>query len=67
MRLQTSKTKNAESFYIVQSIYVDGKRSNKIVEKLGTIDQIRTKIGPDKDPYEWGREQARLLTDKQKK
>lgn len=67
MRLQTSKTKNAESFYIVQSIYVDGKRSNKIVEKLGTIDQIRTKIGPDKDPYEWGREQARLLTEKQKK
>lgn len=66
MRLQTSKTKNAESFYIVESIYVDGKRSNKIVRKLGTLEQITAKIGPDKDPYEWGREQARILTQKQK-
>ena len=65
MRLQTSKTKNAESFYIVESIYVDGKRSNKVVKKLGTLEQIVAKIGPDKDPYEWGREQARLLTEKQ--
>ncbi len=66
MRLQTSKTKNAESFYIVESIYVDGKRSNKVVKKLGTLEQIVAKIGPDKDPYEWGREQARLLTQKQR-
>ena len=65
MRLQTSKTKNAESFYIVESIYVDGKRSNKIVKKLGTLEQIIEKIGPDKDPYEWGREQAKILTQKQ--
>lgn len=65
MRLQTSKTKNAESFYIVESIYVDGKRSNKVVKKLGTLEQIVAKIGPDKDPYEWGREQARILTQKQ--
>ena len=64
MRLQTSKTKNAESFYIVESIYVDGKRSNKVVKKLGTLEQIIEKIGPDKDPYEWGREQAKLLTQK---
>ena len=65
MRLQTSKTKNAESFYIVESIYVKGKRSNKVVKKLGTIDQIRAMIGPDKDPYEWGREQAEIMTKKQ--
>lgn len=66
MRLQTSKTKNAESFYIVESIYVDGKRSNKVVKRLGTLEQITAKIGPDMDPYEWGREQARLLTEKQR-
>ena len=65
MRLQTSRTKNAESFYIVESIYVDGKRSNKVVKKLGTLEQIVARIGPDKDPYEWGREQARLLTKEQ--
>ena len=65
MRLQISKTKNAESFYIVESIYVDGKRSNKIVKKLGTLEQIRSKLEPGSDPYEWGREQARILTEKQ--
>ncbi len=32
MRLQISKSKNAISFYIVESIYVDGIRSNKVVE-----------------------------------
>ena len=65
MRLQTSKTKNAESFYIVESIYVDGKRSNKIVKKLGTLEQITAMLRLDIDPYEWGREQAKLLTKKQ--
>lgn len=61
MRLQTSKSKNAISFYIVESIYVDGKRSNKVVEKLGTYDEIKKKIG-DRDPFEWGRERAKVLT-----
>lgn len=62
MRLQTSKSKNAISFYIVESIYVKGKRSNKIVEKLGTLEQIKEKIG-DMDPYEWGRQRAKELTE----
>lgn len=62
MRFQTSKTKNAESFYIVESTYVNGRRSNKIVKKLGTLKQIKEMLGPDVDPYEWGREQAELMT-----
>ncbi|MCI7239411.1 MAG: hypothetical protein SOU08_01345 [Anaerococcus sp.] len=61
MRLQVSKSKNAVSFYIVECTYVDGKRSNKVVEKLGTYDDIKRKIG-DRDPYEWGRERAKKLT-----
>ncbi len=52
-------------FYFVESIYVDGKRSNKIVKELGTLEQITAMLGPDIDPYEWGREQAKLLTKKQ--
>ena len=38
MRLQTVKSKNAQSFYVVKSTYIKGKRSNKVVEKLGTLD-----------------------------
>ncbi|MDY6019786.1 MAG: transposase, partial [Anaerococcus sp.] len=37
------------------------KRSNKVVEKLGTYDDIKKKIG-DMDPYEWGRARAKKLT-----
>lgn len=61
MRLQISKSKNSISFYIVESTYVNGKRSNKVVEKLGTYDDIKRKIG-DMDPYEWGRARAKKLT-----
>ena len=38
MRLQIVKSKNAQSFYVVKSTYIKGKRSNKVVEKLGTLD-----------------------------
>ncbi|MDY6019233.1 MAG: hypothetical protein SPJ15_06270, partial [Anaerococcus sp.] len=61
MRLQISKSKNSISFYIVESTYVNAKRSNKVVEKLGTYDDIKKKIG-DMDPYEWGRARAKKLT-----
>ena len=56
MRLQISKSKNSESFYIVESIYVKGKRSNRIFKKLGTLEEIKEKIGDDIDSYEWGKE-----------
>lgn len=55
MRLQVSRTKNAASFYVVKSIYANGKRTNKVVEKLGTYAELKTKLG-DKDPYEWAEE-----------
>ena len=43
MRLKISKSKNAESLYIIKSIYVDGKNTSKIVERLGTIDDVKVK------------------------
>jgi transposase len=55
MRLQISRTKNAASFYVVKSVYVNGKRTNKVVEKLGTYEMLKAKLG-DKDPYEWAEE-----------
>ena len=55
MRLQISRTKNAASFYVVQSVYENGKRTNKIKEKLGTYEDLKAKLG-DTDPYEWAEE-----------
>jgi len=50
MRLQISKTKNAASFYVVKSVYTNGKRTNKVVEKLGTYEELRLKLG-NRDPH----------------
>jgi transposase len=64
MRLQISKTKNAESFYIVKSTYIDGKRSSKVVEKLGTRAALEKKL-KGRDPEEWAQEYADELTRKE--
>ena len=61
MRLQISKSKNAASFYVTKSVYNKGKRTSKIVEKLGTYDELKSKLG-DKDPYEWAKKYVAELT-----
>ena len=64
MRLQISKSANAESFYIVESVYEgNGKRTNRIVETLGTLPQVKKRAG-DMDPYEWAKAYAKELTQK---
>ena len=66
MRLQISQTKNAASFYVVKSVYSNGKRTNKVVEKLGTLEQLTEKLG-NKDPYEWAEEYVEELNRLEKK
>jgi hypothetical protein len=45
MRLQISRTKNAASFYVVKSVYADGKRTNKVHKKLGTYEELNAYSG----------------------
>lgn len=41
MRLQINRSKNAASLYIVESTYDrNKKRSNRIVKKLGTLEEL---------------------------
>lgn len=65
MRLQTTKSKNAESFYVVKSIYANGKRTNKIVEKLGTLTDVINKSGGE-DPYIWAKNYVEKLNKEEK-
>ena len=60
MRLQISKSKNSASFYVVKSIYLDGKRTNKIAEKLGTYEELKENLN-NRDPYEWAKEYVENL------
>jgi len=61
MKLTVSKSKNSASFYVTKSIYLNGKRTSKIVEKLGTYDELKEKLG-DEDPYEWAKSYVKELT-----
>lgn len=66
MKVNTSKSKNAESFYIKQS-YVDanGKSTSRTIRKLGTLKELLVEHGPTrKDVMAWAREQARIETEK---
>ena len=66
MKVNTSKSKNAESFYIKQS-YIDsnGKSTSRTIRKLGTLKELLVEHGPTRDDVmAWAREQARIETEK---
>ena len=65
MRVNISKSKNSESLYIIKSINVNGKNTSKIVERLGTIEEVRVKA-KGQDPYKWARARAKKLTQQEK-
>ena len=54
MRLMISKSPNAQSLYVIKSVFQDGKRSSKIVQKLGTYDELLIKLNGE-DPIVWAK------------
>jgi transposase len=66
MKVNIVKSKNATSLYIAKSIRVNGKSTSVIVEKLGTLDEVREKSG-DMNPYEWAKQRAAFLTEQENK
>lgn len=62
MRLKITKSKNSVSFYVIKDYMNGKKRTTKIVEKLGNINEVAAKAG-DKDPYEWIREYINKLNE----
>ena len=65
MRLKVSKSKNAASLYVIKSTYINGIHSSKIVEKLGTYDELLNKLG-GQDPYQWAKEYIAELNKQEK-
>ena len=66
MKVSTTKSKNAESFYITHSYINDkGKSTSKIIRKLGTLSALSQELGTDRDGVmAWAKEQARIETEK---
>ena len=68
MRVITSNSKNAESFYISKGYINDkGVSTSVIVRKLGTLKDLLPEHGPTRDDVmAWAKEEARLETLKYK-
>jgi len=65
MQLHVSRSKNAESFYIIKG-YRDretGKATSKVVERLGARAELEARLGAGTDIAAWGRARARELTE----
>mgnify|MGYP001401228258 CR=1 FL=1 len=65
MRLQIVKSKNAASLYVVKSIFEHGKRSSKVVEKLGTYAELLENLHGE-DPIKWAKNYVDELNQKEK-
>lgn len=65
MKLTISKSKNSSSLYVTKSIYSNGKHTSKVVEKLGTIDELKSKLNGE-DPIEWAKKYIEELNKKEK-
>mgnify|MGYP000863658985 CR=1 FL=1 len=65
MRLQISRSKNSASFYVIKTIYKNGKEYTKIVEKLGTYDELLKKLN-GQDPKEWAKKYIEQLNREEK-
>lgn len=69
MRVTTSKSKNAESFYISKGYINDnGVSTSVIVRKLGTLNELLKEHGPTRDDVmRWAKQEAKIETEKYKK
>ena len=65
MRLTITKSKNSESFFVIKSVTINGKRTSKVIEKLGNIQEVTLKAQGE-DPYVWAKKYVKMLNDDEK-
>lgn len=65
MNLDIKTTKTSQLFYVVKSYRdVKGKSTSKIVEKLGTYEELKSKLDGE-DPVEWAKNYREFDTSQQ--
>ena len=63
MRISVTKTKNFEFVYVIKDFYSHGSRTTKIVEKLGTIDELSQKMNLSREQViSWAKDYAKKKT-----
>ena len=64
MKLTITRSKNSVCFYVQKTVRKDGKVTTVTVEKLGNLDQVKTRAA-GADPYQWAKEYVEELNRKQ--
>ncbi|MEG2447637.1 MAG: transposase, partial [Bacilli bacterium] len=62
MRLKISKSKNTTLYYIIKDYSKNGKRSTKIIKRLGNLNDIKIMAG-DTDYNIWLKEYIKKYND----
>jgi len=62
MRLKYNTTSKGKCYYVIRSIYKNGKNTSEIVEKLGYIEDIKNKYKCN-DPEQWMKEHLQELNE----
>ena len=64
MRLRITKCKNTDIFYVIKTVYINGKQKTKTVERIGNTEEVKQK-SKGKDPYIWARNYVNELNKKE--
>lgn len=64
MRLKHNKTAKGNCYYIIRSVYKNGKNTSETVEKLGYPEEIKEKYQCN-DPYQWMEERLNKLNEEE--
>ncbi len=54
MRLSKTKSKTSTSYFVIEDVFIDGKRTTRTVEKLGNDEYIKLTFNTE-NPEEWAR------------
>ena len=65
MRINKTKSKNNEHYSIIQDINKNGKRTTKVYENIGNLENLKLRAG-DEDPHEWLKNYVAELNKQQK-
>ncbi len=65
MRLTITKSKNSESFFVIKSVTINGKRTSKVIEKLGNLEEVTLKA-QGQNPYAWAKQYVEMLNKEEK-
>ena len=64
MRLRITKCKNTDIFYVIKTVYVNGKQKTKTVERIGNTDEVKQR-SEGEDPYIWAKNYVNELNKKE--